>query len=533
MSRASLLGLTENAGNAAQNTLSVALSNTSSIEETMGKAATDGLLKLGMSPERAEFWGPMAAIVPQFAPFVGAGVGIDNTARAINKGDYGEAALEAGLTVLGEVPIFGDLAAKGIKSVLGRGGDAAKELPDGALGIFAGRNSKTANPKAAESILEVKPTPGGSPQVLAEKQRSHSSPHGQEWFTGADGMPRYEISDHDAVFYDLDDQSFVDLAKETVEDASGLSREVDLGMAEDVLSHDSLWDAYPELGKSRVIAADLGETTRAGYNRKTGDIYLNPAKLNEEDAASAMLHELQHGIQQKEGFSLGAGAEGRSIKDWSQRTYSQDADFDRLRYESAKDDLIASSGAERVMKYRKYAENPPRPGEISKHSAWYEHSDTIRDKYGPMPKKAGAERDEWQRQAWTYLANVEEGYVRNYGTIPAMSKAEGLLDTGDLKKAQSDARKAERKLKKHRDGAVQADQWDKKKARIERMGDRQRYEQAGGEVEARATQARMKLTPEERRARPIFEDYTAHIFEGKRPAYPREKGLLDWKDIIE
>ena len=89
MSKASLLGLTENAGNAAQNTLSVALSNTSSIEETMGKAATDGLLKLGMSPERAEFWGPMAAIVPQFAPFVGAGVGIDNTARAINKGDYG------------------------------------------------------------------------------------------------------------------------------------------------------------------------------------------------------------------------------------------------------------------------------------------------------------------------------------------------------------------------------------------------------------------------------------------------------------
>lgn len=492
-----------------------------SIEDNLTDATKAGLLEAGMDEDQAETIAPWLAIAPQFIPLVGAGVGVDNTVRAAKAGNYGEAAFEGAMTLLGEIPGVGDVAGKAIR------GGADK------LGIFAGRGSKTANHTAADSILDVKPTPGGSPQVLAEKQRAHSSPHGQEWFTGADGKPRYEISDHDAIFYDLDDQSFSDMALHTAVDDSGVGKRIEMGMAEDILSHDNLWDAYPELGKTRVIAADMAGS-KAGYNRNTGDIYLNPSLLNEEEATSAILHELQHSIQAKEGFSLGSDASGRSIKDWSEKTYSQDADFDRLKYESAKDDLIANSGAERVMKYRNYAENPPRPGEISKHSAWYEHSDTIRNKYGPMPKKAGAERDEWQRQAWTYLANVEEGYVRNHGTIPAMAKAESLLDAGDLKAAKNGARRAERKLNKHRDGAVQADQWDKKKVKIGNMSKRQRYEYAGGEVEARATQARQKLTPEERRARPIFEDYTAHIFEADgTPAWPYRKGLLDWKDIIE
>ena len=165
-----IMGLTENAGNAAQNSLSVALSNTSSIEETMGRAATEGLLGLGVSPERAEFWGPIAAIAPQFLPGVGAGVGIDNTVRAINEGNYGEAAFEAGLTVLGEVPIFGDLAAKGLKSVLGRGGDAAEELPSGVLGI-------TGNKVQTRKVGEEIPTEVYDP--LKVKDGGEVSPYSQ------------------------------------------------------------------------------------------------------------------------------------------------------------------------------------------------------------------------------------------------------------------------------------------------------------------------------------------------------------------
>jgi hypothetical protein len=492
-----------------------------SIEDNLTNATQSGLLGLGVDEEMAQKIAPWLAIAPQFLPFVGAGVGVDNTVRALDKGNYGEAAFEGAMTLLGEIPVVGDVAGKAIRGGADR------------LGIFAGRGSQTANHKAADSILEVEANPGGSPQMLAERQRAHSSEHGQEWFTGADGQPRYEISDHDAIFYDLDDQSFSDMALHTALDDNGVGKRIEMGMAEDILSHDELWDAYPELGKTRVIATDMGGS-KAGYNRNTGDIYLDPALLNEEEATSAILHELQHSIQAKEGFSLGSDSAGRSVREWSERTYRPDAEFDRVRYDSAKDDLIASSGAERVMKYRHYAENPPRPGEISKHSAWYEHSDTIRANYGPMPKKPGPERDEWQRKAWTYLANVEEGYVRNYGSVPGMAKAEGLLDAGDLKKAKSEARKAERKLDKHRDGALHSEQWDKKKLRIQNMGKRQRYEYAGGEVEARATQARRKLTPEERRARPIYEDYTAHVFDPDgTPAVPYRKGLLDWKDIIE
>ena len=144
-----IMGFAQSAGNAGQNSVSGFLSNTSSIEETMGQAASEGLESLGMDPETAAFWGPIAAIAPQFVPLVGAGVGIDNTVRALDKGNYGEAALEAGLTVLGEVPIFGDLAAKGIKAAIGRGGDAAEELPNGVLGITG---EKVTTRKVGEEI---------------------------------------------------------------------------------------------------------------------------------------------------------------------------------------------------------------------------------------------------------------------------------------------------------------------------------------------------------------------------------------------
>ena len=50
-------------------------------------------------------------MIPEFLPGVGAGIGIDNTTRAVNDGRYVDDAKEAGLTLLGEaLPILGDIA---------------------------------------------------------------------------------------------------------------------------------------------------------------------------------------------------------------------------------------------------------------------------------------------------------------------------------------------------------------------------------------------------------------------------------------
>ena len=181
----------ESAGDAGQNAVSAFLSNTTSLEDSLGNVATEGLLELGVSPERAEFWGPIAAIAPQFLPFVGAGVGIDNTVRALDKGNYGEAAFEAGLTALGEIPIFGDLAAKGMRT----GADK--------LGIFAGDKATTATspPGMRRWRCRRRRGPLATQGPLIERQRKATgeiTDGDQLWFVGADNKPRYEISDHEA-----------------------------------------------------------------------------------------------------------------------------------------------------------------------------------------------------------------------------------------------------------------------------------------------------------------------------------------------
>ena len=86
------------------------------ISATFEEAAINSLLELGLDEESAEKYGPWVAMVPEFLPFVGAGVGIDNTARAVNDGRYMDAAKEMGLTLLGEaLPVVGDLAVKKIR----------------------------------------------------------------------------------------------------------------------------------------------------------------------------------------------------------------------------------------------------------------------------------------------------------------------------------------------------------------------------------------------------------------------------------
>jgi hypothetical protein len=492
-----------------------------SIEDNLEDATRASLLELGMEQSTAEAIAPWLSILPQFIPLVGAGVGVDNTVRAAKEGNYGEAAFEGAMTLLGEIPVFGDVAGKAIRGGADR------------LGIFAGAGSDTANRAAREAAEEVEMGALGSPEGRAEMQRQASAPHGQEWFTGADGKMRYEISDHDAVFYDIDDETIKDLALKTARHGDEPAGRVELGLLEDVLSHDDLFDAYPGVGKSKVIAADFGAT--AGFSPETGNLYLNPSKLaGEEDAMESLLHEVQHSIQQREGFSQGSNMDRATSApgDWATANYDEVAEAGRRKYDSAMEDLVGYSGAERVLKYRHYAENPPRPGEIGKHSMWYEHGDDIVREFGVMPKKPGPARDEWQKNAWTYLANKAAFDVSNRGSNASRAIGESLLDAGDLKSAKNAVRRAERKLDKHRGESIKADNFDKKSNKIRNMTKRQRYEHAGGEVEARAVQHRLRLTPEQRSARPIWEDYKVTRVEPDGfPTFDQE--LVQWKDIID
>ena len=99
------------------------------IAATLEEGTVDGMQGMGISKEAAEKWGPWLSMIPEFLPFVGAGIGIDNTTRAVNDGRYMDAAKEAGLTLLGEaLPIVGDIAVKKIRGNDNLWGDAANSL---------------------------------------------------------------------------------------------------------------------------------------------------------------------------------------------------------------------------------------------------------------------------------------------------------------------------------------------------------------------------------------------------------------------
>ena len=121
------------------------------------------------------------------------------------------------------------------------------------------------------------------------------------WFQGADGKWRFEISDKDAFVNTniFNNRSYV---------------------LEDVLVHDKLYEAYPELARVETsVDEDLKDTpTMAALVYSYEDRYNNPTSLpfklkinpdalskSSDELKSILLHEVQHMIQRLEGFATG------------------------------------------------------------------------------------------------------------------------------------------------------------------------------------------------------------------------------------
>jgi hypothetical protein len=113
-------------------------------------------------------------------------------------------------------------------------------------------------------------------------------PDESRWFTGPDGKSRFEFSDAEA---------FLDL--------SSLSK-MGRGTAylPQVLEHKELFEQYPSLRNTRIRVKDTGEYTNGSYNSLTNLITVNE-NLSTEEKLSTILHEIQHNIQEIEGFARG------------------------------------------------------------------------------------------------------------------------------------------------------------------------------------------------------------------------------------
>lgn len=158
------------------------------------------------------------------------------------------------------------------------------------------------------------------------------------WYRGMDGQWRFEIDDSRAAFsrsgeaqYSADNADYarytqlmnrmltgelteaehaelLGLDKKNGSTKKELARRIDEGNAtlRDIMQHNALFEAYPEIAETKVKFADMPSGTAGSYNRETNTITLDTKlKYDANDALDALMHEVQHRVQAAEGFASG------------------------------------------------------------------------------------------------------------------------------------------------------------------------------------------------------------------------------------
>ena len=226
------------------------------------------------------------------------------------------------------------------------GGAAATQSED-AEGSFIGVLAKNANLKGAEKAKEIfynhmETNPdlftdidnlmwSGNVQSHLARKAGDSR---QGWFVGADGQPRYEISDKNAA---IDGDFNKGIARRIMDQMpEGSHFPVPLGK---FLSHDSLFNAYPDARDIPVMLRHPRDFNAvAGYHApekglESGAISMNLQPIldeNRTESVRSLMHEVQHAIQNKEGWARGAnfgGAMG-DVKNYVEDPYRHGVVFD-------------------------------------------------------------------------------------------------------------------------------------------------------------------------------------------------------------
>jgi hypothetical protein len=177
-------------------------------------------------------------------------------------------------------------------------GAVTAPLRGSGLGIFGGVMAKTADKEALKLA-----------QKMAEDGASRDEIwQATGWFKGKDGKWRFEIPDEGST---IGDKALSELSGDT--GASGATQR----RASGVLWHSPLYEAYPELRGIDIDARYNNELkgSRGRYSYPDGNGG-RPAVMTETNALygpqgthGVLLHELQHAVQDREGFGRGASVE--------------------------------------------------------------------------------------------------------------------------------------------------------------------------------------------------------------------------------
>ncbi len=187
---------------------------------------------------------------------------------------------------------------------------------------FAGGKAKTANYTRLDEAIRLE-----SEGLSSEEIRQQTG-----WFRGYDNKWRFEIDDSKMEFsrkgfftnpdvlryHELADKFlYGEISDEENNELQALRKSLEgvklrpttLG---DYVKHDELFKAYPELKNLKVtLRSDMPREDHGSYNSQRKEIILNSLQASDEYAIrNTLMHEIQHAIQDIEGFS--GGADSRS-----------------------------------------------------------------------------------------------------------------------------------------------------------------------------------------------------------------------------
>lgn len=254
-------------------------------------------------------------------------------------------------------------AAKGSKNAAPEDGKAQY--------LMAGRNAQSADLDALNRAVEMQRDGAEMEDIRKETG----------WFTGADGKWRFEIDDSGMEYNRRGDnhlnerypgyKRYRELLKKANSEALGLTTgltseereefeklkniwgtavkngETEGWQLEDYLHHDELFRAYPQLRQAKVEVTDLPGGTRGQYDRESNTIRIDQSLRKAPE--DTLVHEIQHAVQQAEGF-----AGGSSPEYWAVRDYETGEVTKRLRMERRNE--FRQLSKEDQNKYTRYKE---------------------------------------------------------------------------------------------------------------------------------------------------------------------------------
>lgn len=288
---------------------------------------------------------------------------------------------------------------------------------------FAGENAENA---PLEALERAKKMDGKSSPTEIYKKTG--------WFKGQDGKWRFEISDN------LNKINF-----DRLEKSKAGSMYYTLG---EIYDNPKLYEAYPDLIRVLVGKEEGMGTVNGQVRHDEGEpiIVLNADKLNQPSMKTTLIHEIQHVIQQKEGFAAGGSPE--SVRDQI-RERAHDI-LKKLRKLDNANELIGRYQAMNKA-FFDYIENP----DVDKEMEMRRESDRLADEYelfaATLPKKLSDEVIGLWNQKQNLMDALENGsdfelYRNLGGEQEAREVARRSEGATRLSKQNSDTQEAEKAL---------------------------------------------------------------------------------------